>query len=79
MRKEPSVWPSVSVPRWPTTAIAYDKHSIHISVSVSFAVAEVDVPVDFDTMYKTAAGAIKDAKDHGRNCFEVRRVPTQIS
>jgi diguanylate cyclase (GGDEF)-like protein len=58
------------------TAFTYDKHAIHISVSISFAVADVGVPADFDTMYKLAAGAIQDAKEHGRNCFEVRRVAT---
>jgi len=58
------------------TAIPYEKRSIHMSVSVSFAVAEVGVPVDFDVMYRMAAGAIKDAKDKGRNCFAVCRVAT---
>lgn len=56
------------------TDIRYENHVIRISVSISFAVADVGVAVDFDTMYKLAASAIKDAKDHGRNCFEVRRV-----
>jgi PleD family two-component response regulator len=45
-----------------------------MSVSVSFAVAEVGVLVDFEVMYRTAAGAIKDAKDKGRNCFAVCRI-----
>jgi diguanylate cyclase len=56
------------------TPISYEKQSIRMSVSVSFAVAEVGVPVDFEVMYRTAAGAIKDAKDKGRNCFAVCRI-----
>jgi diguanylate cyclase (GGDEF)-like protein len=56
------------------TPIPYGSQIIRISVSVSFAVAEIEVPVDFDTMYRAAASAIKDAKDSGRNCFSVSRV-----
>jgi diguanylate cyclase (GGDEF)-like protein len=56
------------------TPIAYERHSIHISVSVSFAVADVGVTTDFDEMYRLAAGAIKEAKDNGRNCFAVRNL-----
>jgi diguanylate cyclase (GGDEF)-like protein len=62
-----------------TTPIPYSGQTIHISVSVSFAVAETDVPVDFDTMYRAAAGAIKYAKDNGRNCFSVSRVSALLS
>jgi diguanylate cyclase len=61
------------------TGIIYDKHSIHISVSLSFAVAEVGAPADFDTMYKLAARAIQEAKEKGRNCFAVRKVPVPFS
>ncbi|MGH7169421.1 MAG: GGDEF domain-containing response regulator [Gemmataceae bacterium] len=56
------------------TPIPYGEHRIHLSVSVSFAVAEVEVSADFETMYRLAAVAIKDAKDKGRNCFAVCRV-----
>lgn len=56
------------------TPIPYGEEVIRISVSVSFAVAENSVPVDFDQMYRVAATAIKDAKDKGRNCFSVCRV-----
>lgn len=59
--------------------IPYGSQVIRISVSVSFAVAEADVPVDFDTMYRAAASAIKDAKDNGRNCFSVNRVSALLS
>jgi diguanylate cyclase (GGDEF)-like protein len=59
------------------TPIVYGEHQIYISVSVSFAVAEMNVLADFDTMYRLAAGAIKNAKDNGRNCFAVCRVPQQ--
>jgi diguanylate cyclase (GGDEF)-like protein len=61
------------------TPIRYGDQTIHISVSVSFAVTEVDVPIEFDTMYRMAAIAIKDAKDSGRNCFSIRRVSTLLS
>lgn len=56
------------------TPIPYAGQSIHLSISLSFAVAEVEVPADFDTMYRLAASAIKAAKDKGRNCFAVCRV-----
>ncbi len=61
------------------TPIPYGTQVIRISVSVSFAVAEIDAPVDFDVMYRVAASAIKDAKDKGRNCFSVSRVPTLLT
>jgi diguanylate cyclase (GGDEF)-like protein len=57
-----------------STEIYYDEHIIRISVSVSFAVAEIGVSAEFDAMYRLAASAIKEAKDSGRNCFAVRRV-----
>jgi diguanylate cyclase (GGDEF)-like protein len=56
------------------TPIPYGDHTIHLSVSVSFAVADVEVPADFDTMYRLAASAVRDAKDKGRNCCAVCRV-----
>lgn len=61
------------------TPIPYAGHAIRLSVSVSFAVAEIDVLADFDTMYRLAASAIKDAKDKGRNCFAVITVKGQKS
>lgn len=61
------------------TPIPYRDQIIRISVSVSFAVAEVDTPVEFDLMYRVAASAIKDAKDKGRNCFAVCRVSEALS
>lgn len=61
------------------TPIPYGDQAIHISVSVSFAVAEAETPVEFDTMYRVAASAIKDAKDKGRNCFSVRRIASLLS
>jgi diguanylate cyclase (GGDEF)-like protein len=61
------------------TPIPYGDHSIHISVSVSFAVADMEAPAEFDTMYRLAAIAIKDAKDKGRNCFAICRVPSSAA
>src|SRR6185437_12392536 len=40
------------------TPIPYEKQVIRMSVSVSFAVAEIDVPADFEAMYRLAASAI---------------------
>ncbi len=60
------------------TPIPYGKQVIRISVSVSFAVADISMAVDFDTMYRVAAGAIKDAKDKGRNCFAVCKVTEPV-
>jgi diguanylate cyclase (GGDEF)-like protein len=60
------------------TPIPYGDQTIRISVSVSFAVAEVDTPVEFDLMYRVAASAIKDTKDKGRNCFSVCRVSAAL-
>lgn len=56
------------------TPIPYGEHTMNISVSVSFAVADCEAPADFDAMYRLAACAIKDAKDKGRNCFSVFRM-----
>lgn len=61
------------------TPIPYRDQTIRISVSVSFAVADADTPVEFDLMYRVAASAVKDAKDKGRNCFSVCRVPETLS
>jgi diguanylate cyclase (GGDEF)-like protein len=61
------------------TPIPYRDQEIHISVSVSFAVADVETPVEFDTMYRVAASAIKDAKDKGRNCFAVCKVSEPVT
>ena len=57
------------------TPIPYGDRIIRMSVSVSFAVSEGETPTDFDVMYRLAAGAMKDAKDKGRNCFAVCRLP----
>jgi diguanylate cyclase (GGDEF)-like protein len=53
------------------TPIPYGPHAIRISVSVSFAVAEVGASADYESLYRLAAGAIRDAKDNGRNCFAI--------
>lgn len=61
------------------TPIPYAGNLIRLSVSVSFAVAEKEVMADFDTMYRLAASAIKNAKDKGRNCFAVIALKDQES
>jgi diguanylate cyclase (GGDEF)-like protein len=60
------------------TPIPYGKHQIRISVSVSFAVADVEAAADFDAMYRLAACAIKEAKDKGRNCFAICRMAAEV-
>ncbi len=59
------------------TPIPYGKQTIRISVSVSFAVADVDAPADFEILYRLAASSIKDAKEMGRNCFAVCRMTAE--
>ena len=54
------------------TPIEYLHHSISITVSVGFAVAEVGVPADFQDMVEAAAGPRSAAKQGGRNRSEVR-------
>ena len=56
------------------TTIDYMNHAISITVSVGFAVAEVGVPADFQEMVELAAGALRHAKENGRNRSEIRRV-----
>jgi diguanylate cyclase (GGDEF)-like protein len=56
------------------TPIPYGDQAIRLSVSVSFAVADAATPAEYDAMYRLAAGAIKEAKEKGRNCFAVRRL-----
>lgn len=54
------------------TPIAYQEHSISITVSIGFAVAEVGVPADYQEMAESAAAALRQAKGTGRNRSEVR-------
>jgi diguanylate cyclase (GGDEF)-like protein len=60
-----------------STPIPYGKHTIRLSVSVSFAVNDTDAPTDFEIMYRLAASAIKDAKEMGRNCFAICRMTAE--
>jgi diguanylate cyclase (GGDEF)-like protein len=53
-------------------SIPYESHIIRLSVSVGFAVADAETSADFDSLYHLAAAAVKDAKDHGRNCVVIR-------
>lgn len=57
------------------TPIIYNGVAIPITVSVGFAVAEADVPADFEPMLNLAAAALAHAKANGRNRAEVRRLP----
>jgi diguanylate cyclase len=61
-----------------TTPIYYNDEPIHITVSVGFAVAEVDVPTDYDQMKFVAASALSEAKNSGRNRVVVRTIPRPL-
>jgi diguanylate cyclase (GGDEF)-like protein len=54
------------------TPIPYGNHSIRLTVSIGLAVAEAGVPATLERMYTTAAAALGEAKEKGRNRFEVR-------
>jgi diguanylate cyclase (GGDEF)-like protein len=56
--------------------IAYHHHRIPITVSIGFAVAEPGVPVDYAELFETAAAALKEAKDTGRNRCVIRCMET---
>ena len=49
-----------------------------VRISLGFAIAEQDVPVDFQTIYDMAAAAEAEAKKTGRNrcvCKNVLKLP----
>lgn len=52
----------------------YAGQPIRLTVSVGLAVAGAGVPAGYDQLYKTAAAALKDAKDAGRNRCAIREV-----
>jgi diguanylate cyclase (GGDEF)-like protein len=54
------------------TTIRYQGHSINITVSVGFAVAEVGTPAEYSQMLELAAAALDSAKRAGRNRAEIR-------
>ena len=47
------------------TAIEYQEHSISITVSIGFAVAEVGVPAEYQEMMEMAAETLRQAKETG--------------
>jgi diguanylate cyclase (GGDEF)-like protein len=53
------------------TPIQYEEHAITITVSIGLAVAEVGVPVEYESMMRAAAAALQDAKNDGRNCVRL--------
>lgn len=62
-----------------STPIDYQGNAISITVSIGFAVAEVGVPADYQEMMELAAGALRHAKENGRNRGEIRKLGTQAS
>lgn len=56
------------------TTISYDGHAISITVSIGLAVAEIGVPAEYESMNRLAAYALQQAKEKGRNRWEVRLV-----
>jgi diguanylate cyclase len=61
------------------TPIDYQGNAISITVSIGFAVAEVGVPAEYQEMMELAAGALRHAKENGRNRSEIRLLGTQAS
>jgi diguanylate cyclase (GGDEF)-like protein len=59
-----------------SSPIEYRGKFIPITVSVGFAVADVGVPAEFQQMSDLAAAAMAQAKQTGRNRFEIRTLPT---
>ncbi len=53
----------------------YAGHTIRLSVSIGFAVADATTPAGYDQLREAAAGALKEAKDTGRNRCVVRTLP----
>ena len=53
---------------------AYKEHTIPVTVSVGFAVAEAGVPADYEQMKHIAAAALAEAKMTGRNRCVVQPV-----
>jgi diguanylate cyclase len=51
---------------------SYKNVSIHVTVSIGFAVADLDRPVDYDQLKHYAAAALGEAKAAGRNRSVVR-------
>jgi diguanylate cyclase len=56
------------------TPILYEGNAITITVSIGVAVAEVGVPAAYEEMTRLAAYALNQAKQAGRNRFEVCRL-----
>ncbi len=56
------------------TPIAYEGHAISITLSIGMAVAEVGIPAAQEAMYETAARALAEAKEAGRNRVVVHRL-----
>jgi diguanylate cyclase (GGDEF)-like protein len=56
-------------------AFNYEGQRIKVTVSVGLAVAEADVPADFEKITRVAARALREAKGAGRNRCVVRRIP----
>jgi diguanylate cyclase len=60
------------------TPIYYNDEPIRITVSVGFAVAEIEVPTDYDQMKFVAAAALSEAKNSGRNRSVIRTIPRPL-
>lgn len=60
------------------TPIFYNDEPIRITISSGFAVAEVDVPTDYEQMKFVAATALSEAKTGGRNRSIVRTIPRSL-
>src|SRR5207244_3579586 len=54
---------------------AYKEDTIQVHVSIGFAIADPNVPADYETIKHLAAGALSEAKKTGRNKCVYRVVP----
>ena len=57
----------------------YGGHLIHLTVSIGFAVADSGTPAGYDQLREAAAGALKEAKDCGRNRCIVRTLLAPVT
>jgi diguanylate cyclase len=51
---------------------AYNGHSMGVTISLGLAVADASMAVAYDDLRECAAGALKEAKDTGRNRAVIR-------
>ncbi|MFM8271066.1 MAG: diguanylate cyclase [Gemmata sp.] len=61
------------------SATAYHGHAIRMTISVGVAVTEADTPASYEQLRETAAQALREAKQTGRNRTVMRVIAPQIA